>query len=91
MDEKTFFDGKWKAIEKIGEGSFGKVFLVKHNKTNEKYAIKRISKLDKNAMILGMYIIIDMFWDRIKQNKGEKKIIYIDVITFNMFSMLLLI
>ena len=32
----------------IGEGSFGKVFLVKHNKTNEKYAIKRISKLDKN-------------------------------------------
>jgi len=31
-------------------------------------------------MVLGMYIVIDMFWDRIKKNKGEKKIIYIDEI-----------
>ena len=32
----------------IGEGSFGKVTLVRHNKTGSKYAIKQISKLDKN-------------------------------------------
>ena len=48
--------------------------------TNNKLIVADISKLDKNAMVLGMYVIIDMFWDRIKQNKGEKKIIYIDEI-----------
>ena len=35
-------------LSTIGEGSFGKVLLVIHNKTKSKYAIKRISKLDKN-------------------------------------------
>jgi aurora kinase len=35
-------------LSTIGGGSFGKVFLVSHNKTKSKYAIKRISKLDKN-------------------------------------------
>ena len=35
-------------LSTIGEGSFGKVFLLSHNKTKSKYAIKRISKLDKN-------------------------------------------
>ena len=35
-------------LSTIGEGSFGKVFLVSHNKTKSKYAIKRINKLDKN-------------------------------------------
>jgi serine/threonine protein kinase len=32
----------------IGEGSFGKVSLVRHNTTGSQYAIKQISKLDKN-------------------------------------------
>ena len=32
----------------IGEGSFGKVSLFRHNKTGSEYAIKQISKLDKN-------------------------------------------
>ena len=32
----------------IGEGSFGKVSLVRHNNTGSQYAIKQISKLDKN-------------------------------------------
>ena len=32
----------------IGEGSFGKVSLARHNKTGSEYAIKQISKLDKN-------------------------------------------
>lgn len=26
MEEKSFFDGKWRAVEKIGEGSFGTVY-----------------------------------------------------------------
>ena len=32
----------------IGTGSFGKVSLVRHNKTGSQFAIKQISKLDKN-------------------------------------------
>ena len=32
----------------IGEGSFGKVYKAIHNKTKQEYAIKEISKLDKN-------------------------------------------
>lgn len=39
-----------------------------------------ISRLTDESIPLSMYLIIDMFWDRIKQNRGEKKIIYIDEI-----------
>ena len=35
-------------LSTIGEGSFGKVYKVSHNKTKQEYAIKVISKLDKN-------------------------------------------
>jgi serine/threonine protein kinase len=35
-------------IEKIGEGSFGKVYRAKHKKTGAIYAIKSIDKLNKN-------------------------------------------
>lgn len=45
---------------------------------SNKLVVADISKLDENSLIIGMYLIIDTFWDRVKQNKGEKKIIYID-------------
>ena len=35
-------------IRQIGDGSFGKVYLVKHKKTNVTYAMKEINKNDKN-------------------------------------------
>jgi len=35
-------------IDKLGEGSFGKVIKVKHKKTGAIYAIKSIDKLNKN-------------------------------------------
>ena len=38
----------YKIIRQIGEGSFGKVFLVRHIKTGMEYAIKQINKLNKN-------------------------------------------
>ena len=34
----------YKFIKILGEGAFGKVYLVEHRKTNEKFACKRISK-----------------------------------------------
>ena len=45
-----------------------------------KLVIADISKLEEKIIPIGMFLIIDIFWDRIKQNKGEKKIIYIDEI-----------
>ena len=39
-----------------------------------------ISKLNEEIMPAGMYLIIDTFWNRIKKNRGEKKIIYMDEI-----------
>lgn len=35
-------------LEKLGEGSFGKVYKAKHKKTGAIYAIKSIDKLNKN-------------------------------------------
>jgi len=35
-------------LEKLGEGSFGKVYRAKHKKTGAIYAIKSIDKLNKN-------------------------------------------
>ena len=37
-------------IKLLGQGSFGKVFLSKHKKTNSLYAIKLIDKTDKNSI-----------------------------------------
>ncbi len=45
---------------------------------DNKLIVADISKLEKDALVISMYLIIEMFWDRIKQNRGEKKIIYID-------------
>jgi len=35
-------------LDKLGEGSFGKVYRAKHKKTGAIYAIKSIDKLNKN-------------------------------------------
>jgi len=45
-----------------------------------KLVVADISKLNEEIIPICMYLIIDIFWDRIKQNKGQKKIIYIDEI-----------
>ncbi len=47
---------------------------------NNKLVIADISKMEDKDVAVGMYLIVDIFWDRIKKNKGEKKVIYIDEI-----------
>lgn len=47
---KVFFD-KYTVIQKIGEGSFGKIFLGKDIKTNDKFAIKFESKKESANLL----------------------------------------
>ena len=41
MEEKTFFNGDWKAIEKVGQGTFGVVYKA----VKEQYGIKSYSAI----------------------------------------------
>lgn len=47
---------------------------------NNKLIVADISEVNNEDISLAMYLIIEMFWNRIKQNRAEKKIIYIDEI-----------
>jgi len=47
---------------------------------NNKLIVADISKVEESAVPTLMYLIIDTFWDKIRLNRGEKKIIYIDEI-----------
>jgi serine/threonine protein kinase len=38
----------YKLKKKIGEGSFGKIYIGVHNETKEEYAIKLVSKILNN-------------------------------------------
>ncbi|MBP3284672.1 MAG: ATP-binding protein [Clostridia bacterium] len=43
-----------------------------------KLIVADISKTDTNKMAASMYAVIELFWDKIQANRGEKKIIYLD-------------
>jgi serine/threonine protein kinase len=44
MVDKIFLKDEYEVIKEIGSGAFGKVYMVEHIKTKEKYAVKRINK-----------------------------------------------
>lgn len=45
-----------------------------------KLIVTDISGLEETSIPLGMYLVIEIYWDRIRQNRSEKKIIYMDEI-----------
>ena len=47
---------------------------------SNKLIIADINGLEESTIPIGMYLVIDIFWDRIRQNRAEKKIIYMDEI-----------
>lgn len=57
-------------------------FFNKHTNVElkNKLIVADISELEENSIPIGMYLVIDIYWDRIKQNRAEKKIIYMDEI-----------
>lgn len=57
-------------------------FLNKHTNVNldNKLIVADIHQLEEKYIPICMYVIIDVFWDKICENRAEKKIIYMDEI-----------
>ena len=51
MEGEDFIDNKYIIIKKIGEGAYGKVYLVKAKDTNKEFAVKVLQKEDKTLKI----------------------------------------
>ena len=47
MESEGYIDNKYIIIKKIGEGAYGKVYLVKGKDTNKEFAVKVLLKEDK--------------------------------------------
>lgn len=47
---------------------------------NNKLIVADIHQLEERYMPICMYIIVDLFWDKICENRAEKKVIYMDEI-----------
>jgi conjugal transfer ATP-binding protein TraC len=45
---------------------------------NNKYTVADISELKEDILPLGMFLAIDLFWDKIKEDITQKKVIIID-------------
>ena len=58
----TLFFGKYKAIKKLGEGSFGKVYKVEYN--NKIYAMKLESKKHSQGILESEATIMTSFSSR---------------------------
>ena len=48
METEDYIDNKYIKIKKLGEGSFGKVYLVKSKDTNKEFAVKLLLNECKN-------------------------------------------
>jgi serine/threonine protein kinase len=53
VDNKFILKEEYEVIKEIGSGAFGKVYMVEHMKTKDKFAVKRINKkeLDENEYL----------------------------------------
>ena len=58
MEQKEFLiyhESEFITVEKIGEGSFGNVYLIEDPKTKIKYALK---KVEKNKTLINLQSLI---------------------------------
>ena len=58
MEQKEFLiyhESEFTTVEKIGEGSFGNVYLIEDPKTKIKYALK---KVEKNKTLINLQSLI---------------------------------
>ncbi|MCR4436818.1 MAG: hypothetical protein QHH06_14450 [Clostridiales bacterium] len=45
---------------------------------NNRYIVADISELKDNLLPIGMFIVVDLFWDKIKEDRTQKKVIFLD-------------
>jgi hypothetical protein len=45
---------------------------------DNKYIVADISELKGDLLPIGMFIVVDLFWDRIKEDRAQKKVIFLD-------------
>ena len=45
---------------------------------NNKYTVADISELKGDLLPIGMFIAVDLFWDKIKEDRTQKKVIFLD-------------
>ena len=45
---------------------------------NNKYTVADISELKGDLLPIGMFIVVDLFWDKIKEDRTQKKVIFMD-------------
>lgn len=45
---------------------------------NNKYTVADISELKGDLLPIGMFIVVDLFWDKIKEDRTQKKVIFLD-------------
>lgn len=45
---------------------------------NNRYTVADISELKSDLLPIGMFIVVDLFWDKIKEDRTQKKVIFLD-------------
>ena len=45
---------------------------------NNKYTVADISELKDDLLPMGMFIVVDLFWDKVKEDRSKKKIVIVD-------------
>jgi serine/threonine protein kinase len=73
--ERDIYFGKYKPIKKIGEGSFGMIYLAVNEQTGEKYALKFEEKKKKNNLLESEAYILSYL-------KGRMHFIYLSWYSF---------
>lgn len=65
-------------LKKLVTGSL-QLFNQRSNvDVNNKYIVADISELKEDILPIGMFIAIDLFWDKIKEDRTVKKVIIVD-------------
>lgn len=65
-------------LKRLVKGSL-KAFNQQTNVDLEnKYTVADISELKGDLLPIGMFIVVDLFWDKIKEDRTQKKVIFLD-------------
>ena len=79
FDDKSLYNKNKKLIPFV-KGSMKFFNNYTNIKLNNELIVADIYDLGEENLKYGMYLFTDIFWDKIKENRNEKKAIYLDEI-----------